>query len=393
MTEREKMLAGELYDCGDPELLERWHRAKDLARIYNSLESADSEGKDKILDEMLGGRGKNLWITPPFYVDYGNNIYFGNNCEVNMNCTFLDDNRIVIGDNALIAPNVQIYTAFHPTNAQDRFGQPKPDGSFEFCKTQTAPVMIGDNVWIGGGVIILPGVTIGNNVVIGAGSVVTKDIPDDVIAYGNPCRVIRENGRNPKKEKEEDLCRTEAEELLKEGGEKNPGPWISHSRYVAEAAEKVAVRCEGIDENTAYICGLLHDIGRRFGVTYLAHVYDGYEFLKKLGYERAARTALTHSFNRKVVDDYIGKFDISEEKQNQMQEILNGLDYDDYDYLIQLCDAVATAEGIVSLEERMNDVRRRYGHYPQEKWDRNMELKAYFEEKMGCDLYEVLSPK
>lgn len=162
---------------------------------------------------------------------------------------------------------------------------------------------------------------------------------------------------------------------------------------MAEAAEKIAVRCEGIDENTAYICGLLHDIGRRFGVTYLAHVYDGYEFLKKLGYERAARTALTHSFNRKVVDDYIGKFDISEEKQNQMQEILNGLDYDDYDYLIQLCDAVATAEGIVSLEERMNDVRRRYGHYPQEKWDRNMELKAYFEEKMGCDLYEVLNPK
>lgn len=205
MTEREKMLAGELYDCGDPELLERWHKAKDLVRIYNSLESADSEGKDKILDEMLGGRGKNLWITPPFYVDYGNNIYFGNNCEVNMNCTFLDDNRIAIGDNALIAPNVQIYTAFHPTNAQDRFGQSKPDGSFEFCKTQTAPVIIGDNVWIGGGVIILPGVTIGNNVVIGAGSVVTKDIPDDVIAYGNPCRVIRKNVRNPEKEKDEAL--------------------------------------------------------------------------------------------------------------------------------------------------------------------------------------------
>lgn len=193
MTEREKMLAGELYDCGDPELLERWHEAKDLARIYNSLESADAQEKDRILDQMLGGRGKNLWITPPFYVDYGNNIYFGNNCEVNMNCTFLDDNKIVIGDNALIAPNVQIYTAFHPTHAEDRFGKPKPDGSFEFCKTQTAPVVIGDNVWIGGGVVILPGVTIGNNVVIGAGSVVTKDLPDDVIAYGNPCRVVREN--------------------------------------------------------------------------------------------------------------------------------------------------------------------------------------------------------
>ena len=139
------------------------------------------------------GKGKNLWITAPFYVDYGNNIYFGNNCEVNMNCTFLDDNIIRIGDNALIAPNVQIYTAFHPTNAIDRFGEPKEDGSFEFCKTQTAPVIIGNNVWIGGGAVILPGVTIGNNVVIGAGSVVTKDIPDNVIAVGNPCRVIRVN--------------------------------------------------------------------------------------------------------------------------------------------------------------------------------------------------------
>ena len=109
-----------------------------------------------------------------------------------MNCTFLDDNVIRIGNNALIAPNVQIYTAYHPTNAVERFGEPKSDGSFEFCKTRTAPVTIGDNVWIGGGALILPGVTIGNNVVIGAGSVVTKDIPDNVIAVGNPCRVIKE---------------------------------------------------------------------------------------------------------------------------------------------------------------------------------------------------------
>lgn len=193
MTEREKMLAGELYDCGDPELLSRWHEAKDLVLQYNSTESQDLEKKDSILERLLGGRGKNLWITQPFYVDYGNNIYFGNNCEVNMNCTFLDDNKIVIGDNALIAPNVQIYTAYHPANAAERFGKPKQDGSFEFCKTQTAPVIIGDNVWIGGGAIILPGVTIGNNVVIGAGSVVTKDIPDNVIAYGNPCKAVRTN--------------------------------------------------------------------------------------------------------------------------------------------------------------------------------------------------------
>lgn len=195
MTEREKMLAGQLYDCGDPELLTRWHQAKDLVRDYNATDSADLEAKDRILGELLGGRGKNLWITAPFYVDYGNNIYFGDNCEVNMNCTFLDDNRIVIGDHALIAPNVQIYTAFHPTNPYDRFGEPREDGSFAFCRTQTAPVIIGDRVWIGGGVIIMPGVTIGDNVVIGAGSVVTKDIPSNVIAYGSPCWVVRENIR------------------------------------------------------------------------------------------------------------------------------------------------------------------------------------------------------
>ena len=193
MTEREKMLAGQLYDCGDPELLNQWHKAKDLVREYNHTSSADAERKEEILKELLGGKGENLWITAPFLVDYGNNIYFVNHCEVNMNCTFLDDNVIRIGDNALIAPNVQIYTAFHPTNALDRFGEPRADGSFEFCKTQTAPVTIGNNVWIGGGAIIMPGVTIGDNVVIGAGSVVTKDIPDNTIAYGNPCLVMREN--------------------------------------------------------------------------------------------------------------------------------------------------------------------------------------------------------
>lgn len=193
MTEREKMLSGQLYDCGDEELITQWHKAKNLIREYNNCLSEDKDKKDSILNDLLGGRGKNLWITQPFYVDYGNNIYFGDNCEVNMNCTFLDDNKIIIGDNALIAPNVQIYTAFHPTNAKDRFGETKADGSFEFCKTITAPVVIGNNVWIGGGTIIMPGITIGDNVVIGAGSVVTKDIPSNKIAYGNPCRVVRDN--------------------------------------------------------------------------------------------------------------------------------------------------------------------------------------------------------
>ena len=188
MTEKEKMLAGELYDCGDAELLALWHRAKDLARDYNLTNSSDTKRKSELLNELLGKVGNQLWITPPFHVDYGCNIYFGNNCEVNMNCTFLDDNKIIIGDNVLIAPNVQIYTAYHPTHYLDRFTISENE-TFNFCKTQTAPVIIGKNVWIGGGTIILPGVTIGDNTVIGAGSVVTKDIPADTIAYGNPCKV------------------------------------------------------------------------------------------------------------------------------------------------------------------------------------------------------------
>ena len=195
MTEKEKMLAGELYDCGDAELLALWHRAKDLARDYNLTNSSDTKRKSELLNELLGKVGNQLWITPPFHVDYGCNIYFGNNCEVNMNCTFLDDNKIIIGDNVLIAPNVQIYTAYHPTHYLDRFTISENE-TFNFCKTQTAPVIIGKNVWIGGGTIILPGVTIGDNTVIGAGSVVTKDIPAYTIAYGNPCKVHKANERS-----------------------------------------------------------------------------------------------------------------------------------------------------------------------------------------------------
>ena len=135
---------------------------------------------------------------------------------------------------------------------------------------------------------------------------------------------------------------------------------------------------------------MLHDIGRSYGVTYLAHVYDGYRYLMELGWERAARVALSHTFNLRQMEDYIGKFDLEDEDQKMLEELLGNMEYDEYDYLIQLCDAIATAEGIVPLNERMNDVKSRYGYYPQEKWDRNIALKEYFEKKMGKPLYEVV---
>lgn len=191
MTEREKMLSGELYDCGDSELLERWHLAKDLIRQYNALPSDDLQTKETVLRQLLGGCGENVWITSPFYVDYGNNIFLGNHCEINLNCVFLDDNRIEIGDYALIGPSVQIYTAFHPVSFRERLAAPRADGEFAFCRTRTAPVRIGNGVWIGGAAVILPGVTIGDHVTIGAGSVVTHSIPSNSLAFGNPCRVVR----------------------------------------------------------------------------------------------------------------------------------------------------------------------------------------------------------
>ena len=189
-TELEKMLAGELYDCGDPELMKIWSSGKNLMRQYNLVDYSDRKEQMRILDELLGSRGENTQITAPFFIDYGKFIYLGNNCEINMNCVFLDCNRITIGDNALIAPGVHIYTVFHPIAADERF-RISNNGEFPFAISKTAPVTIGKNVWIGGGSMIMPGVIIGDNVTIGAGSVVTKPIPDNVLAYGNPCRVIR----------------------------------------------------------------------------------------------------------------------------------------------------------------------------------------------------------
>ena len=194
MTEKEKMLAGELYDCGDPELMELWNHGKNLMRKYNGLDYSDKAEQLEILGELLGSRGEHTQITAPFYVDYGKFIFLGSNCEINMNCVFLDCNRITIGDNALIAPSVHIYTVFHPVSARERFrndDSKSVNDGFRFALSKSAPVTIGNNAWIGGGTIILPGVSIGDNVTIGAGSIVTESIRSNVLAYGNPCRVIK----------------------------------------------------------------------------------------------------------------------------------------------------------------------------------------------------------
>lgn len=144
-----------------------------------------------------------------------------------------------------------------------------------------------------------------------------------------------------------------------------------------------------MDAEKAYVLGLLHDIGRKFGVRHLGHVSDGYRFMMSLGYDEAAKICLTHSFNNHTINEYIGKFDVSEEEMEMIKTELARTVYDDYDRLIQLCDSLAGAEGVLDIEDRMNDVKKRYGFYPQDKWDSNMRLKRYFEKKMEKDIYLV----
>lgn len=189
MTEKEKMLNGEFYDSRDPELLITYHRARKLLKKYNQLDSDLLDEREEILQNLFEQKGNGVWIEAPFYCDYGENISIGLNTFVNTNCIFLDNNKITIGKNVLIGPNVQIYTASHPLIASERI---RTYGNGSTYLTFSKPVSIGNNVWIGGNTVILPGVSIGNNVTIGAGSVVTKDIQDNVLAFGNPCRVKRE---------------------------------------------------------------------------------------------------------------------------------------------------------------------------------------------------------
>ncbi len=179
-SEKEKMLAGELYNPLDPVLCTERRRARDLCQALNQTADAQEKERAAILRDLFGAE-TDVWIQPPFYCDYGTNIRLGKKVFFNFNCVVLDVMEVVIGDNVLFAPAVQIYTATHPVSAAERRTW------LEFAR----PIEIGSDVWVGGGAIICPGVKIGSGTVIGAGSVVTKDIPSGVIAAGNPCRVLR----------------------------------------------------------------------------------------------------------------------------------------------------------------------------------------------------------
>ena len=181
MTEREKMLAGELYDPLDPELVEARARARDLCQDLNATRESEHAKRRQILAELFGVGGDTAWMQPPFFCDYGSNIELGERVFFNFNCVVLDVCTVRIGRFTLFGPAVQIYTAMHPLDPVLRRTQ-------EYGK----PVEIGSDVWVGGAAIILPGVRIGDRTVIGAGSVVTRDVPPDVFAAGNPCRVIRD---------------------------------------------------------------------------------------------------------------------------------------------------------------------------------------------------------
>lgn len=189
MTQYERMKAGLIYDPGDEEIMKEQMPYLDKLWEFNNLKPSETEKKEKYMKEVFAECGENCYIEPPFHANWGGkNVHFGDSVYANFNLTIVDDGEVYVGNKVMFGPNVCIATANHPINAELR------DRMLQYNKE----VRIGDNTWIGAGVIIVPGITIGSNTIIGAGSVVTKDIPDNVVAVGNPCRVLREVGEHDK---------------------------------------------------------------------------------------------------------------------------------------------------------------------------------------------------
>jgi maltose O-acetyltransferase len=183
-TEKEKMLDGELYNPADTQLVKDRENARRQVRIYNETLETEGDKRTKLLKELFGYTGENVYMEPNIRVDYGYNIFVGENFSANFDCTILDVCEVRFGDNCMLAPGVQIYTATHPLHPTER------NSGKEYAK----PITFGNNVWIGGSAVINPGVTVGDNVVIASGSVVTKDVPNNVVVGGNPAKIIKKIG-------------------------------------------------------------------------------------------------------------------------------------------------------------------------------------------------------
>ncbi|NMH68249.1 sugar O-acetyltransferase [Bacillus sp. RO3] len=180
-TEKEKMLAGEMYNPADPVLAKERMEARRKVRIYNGTLESEEGKRTELLKELLGSTGENVYMEPTIRFDYGFNTHVGENFFANFDCTILDVCEVRFGDNCMLAPGVQIYTATHPLHPAER------NSGMEYAK----PITFGNNVWIGGNAVINPGVTVGDNAVIASGAVVTKDVPENVVVGGNPARVLK----------------------------------------------------------------------------------------------------------------------------------------------------------------------------------------------------------